>query len=396
MSKPTKSLYDILGVAKTDNNTAIKKAYFKLARIHHPDKGGNPELFKEISKAYEILTDDNRRKRYDDFGVMEDNAPEGGPPGFPGGFPPGGFPPGGFPFPFEVNLNGMFGNMFGGGQKGMRKGKKPAPVVQNIGITLEQFYLGHNVDIHINRQTFCKDCDHSGAKVKEMCKNCGGQGAVSQIVQMGPMSMHTTGPCAPCQGKGEHIVKPCEKCNATGFMNEKRNLSVKVIPGMKPNEMFVFHDVCSDNHAFESPGDVHIMIHEDPNDAAFKRFMRKGDNLEHLETRISLTLSESLIGCVIQLDGHPGYDEGLFLKIPPGSFQNDKLCLSGFGMPVKGHIAKYGDLHFVIDVTITPQERKLFSTRGYDALSPLFEEKVRKTVCPESAVIADLYFLQSK
>ena len=393
-----KSLYEVLGVNKSDTCNEIKKVYFKLARTHHPDKGGDPERFKEILRASEILTDERKRRMYDEMGVIEgENG--GAPEGFNGMAFPGsmqGQGQGGFPFPFEINLNDLFGGMFGnppvGPNKGpIRKSKKPAPAVQTINITLEQFYLGHNVDININRQSFCPNCDHSGAKSKETCKPCNGRGVISQIVQMGPMAMHTTGPCIDCQGKGERIHEKCDKCSGTGFLQEKRTLSVKITPGTRPQETYPFSEVCSDHPAFERPGDAHIIIAEDPNDPAFKYFKRSGDKLQHLETTVSLSLSESLIGCTVQIDGHPGYDDGLFIKIPAGSFQNDKYCLSGFGMPIPGNIGKCGDLYVTIDVSIKPMERKLFATQGRELLAPLFEDKVRTTECPEDSIQTELY-----
>ena len=135
-----KSLYDILGVSKSDTCTAIKKAYLKLARIHHPDKGGDAEKFKEITKASDILTDEKKRRIYDETGMTDEHMMEQGQ--MPGGFPfPGGMP--GMPgtFPFEFNMNDLFGNMFGnppvGPQRGpIRKQKKPNPTIQTIPITL--------------------------------------------------------------------------------------------------------------------------------------------------------------------------------------------------------------------------------------------------------------------
>ncbi len=388
-----KSLYEILGVNKSDSCNDIKKAYLKLARTHHPDKGGNPELFKEILRASEILTDEKKRRMYDEFGVI-DGENGGIPEGF-GGMPFNGGA-GGFPFPFEINLNDLFGNMFNNPQNGpnrgpVRKGKKPAPTVQTINISLEQFFLGHNFDININRSSFCQNCDHTGAKSKETCKPCNGRGTISQIVQMGPMAMHTSGPCHECAGKGEKIIEKCDKCSGTGFLQEKRCLSVKIVPGTRPGETYIFPEVCSDHPAFERPGDAHIIITEDPNDDAFKYFKRTGDKLQNLETTVSLSLSESLIGCTVKIDGHPGYDEGLFVKIPAGSFQGDKYCLSGFGMPISGNIGKYGDLHINIDVSIKPMERTIFSSEGSELLRPLFENKIRTCECSEDDIQTELY-----
>ncbi len=370
------SLYDILGVKKSDSCSDIKKAFLKLARQHHPDKGGDQEKFKEIQRASEILTDEKKRKMYDDFGVIGDEnggAPGGGASPFSGGMP------GGFPFPFEVNINDLFGNMFGGGQKGnIRKGKKPQPVTQVYKVSLEQFYLGHNVDININRQAFCKDCDHSGATRKETCGTCNGRGVISQIQQMGPMVMHTNGPCIKCEGRGDKILEKCQKCTGSGFINETRTLNIKITPGVRPGDVFTFSEVCSDNPQFEKPGDVNIIIQEDTADVSYKTFKRCGNKLQDLETNVVLSLSESLIGCTIRIDGHPGYDEGLFCKIPAGSFKGDKYCISGLGMPIIGDIGRYGNLYLNIDVSVQPTERALFSSQARELLESLFVDKVRE------------------
>ena len=391
-----KSLYDILGVSKSDTCTAIKKAYLKLARIHHPDKGGDAEKFKEITKASDILTDEKKRQMYDETGMTDENLMERGQGGFPFPGMPGGMPGG---FPFQFNMNDLFGNMFGnppvGPQRGpIRKQKKPNPTVQTIPITLEQFYLGHRFDIHINRQSFCTGCEHSGAKSKEMCRKCNGQGAVTQVIQMGPMAMHSTGPCLDCQGKGERVIEVCTPCSGSGFINDSRKLSVNIAPGTRAEESFQFFEVCSDHPAFERPGDAHIMLQEDPNDIAFKVFKRVGDRFQHLETKISLSLSEGLVGCVVKIDHHPGYDEGLFVKIPGGSFQNDVYCLRGFGMPMAGSIGTYGDLYLHVEMSISSLDRSLFTTQAKDLLVPIFAERIRATECAEDAIQMDV-FLQS-
>lgn len=393
-SQQKKSLYDILGVQKTDSCTDMKKAYFKLARTHHPDKGGDPEKFKEITKAYEILSDEKKRHMYDSYGTTDDQLHEDF------GVSQGGFfgvPPGGFSFPFEVNMNDLFGGMFGGGPQrdGVKKMRKPAPAVQSIPISLEQFYMGHKFDININRKSFCNQCDHTGATSKELCKVCHGAGTISQVVPVGPISVHTVGPCIDCQGRGQRVLEVCSKCTGSGFITVKRSLTVNIIPGTKPDETFIFPEVCSDQPEYERPGDAHIIIKEDTNDPAFTVFKRVGDALQHLETVQCISLAESLMGCTIMIESHPSYEEGLFVKLPAGSFQGDVYCLSNAGMPIPGHTGKHGDLYIRIEVNVTPVDRKLFTTQGREVLAPLFEEKIRKVECTEEDIHSDIYLHKS-
>jgi DnaJ-class molecular chaperone len=388
MSAPRgSSLYDLLGVSKTATPTEIKKAYLKLARTHHPDKGGDPEKFKEIAQASEVLTDEIRRRRYDELGVTDDQ-PTGGS---------------GFPFPFEMNVNiqDLFGNMFQGmgmgpmgmgggggppGQNGVRKGKKPGPTIQTIPVRLEQYYLGHQFDIMIHRQAFCVPCDHTGARVKETCRRCHGSGSLTQVVQMGPMAMHTTGPCTECQGRGQKMIDSCPVCSGTGFTQQIRKLTVHIPAGTRPQETFIFPEVCSDHVAFEKPGDVHILLQEDLGDTSFKTFRRAGDQFQHLETTIHLTLAESLLGTVVQLDGHPGYDEGLFVEIPAGTFTKDVYALDGLGMPLVREKDKYGELHLMIEVTVSDEERLKMSGTGADALRQVLGGMVTPANCPAESI----------
>lgn len=374
------SLYDLLGVSRTASTAEIKKAYLRLARTHHPDKGGDPEKFKEIVHANEILTDEVRRRRYDELGITEEQTG------------PGSGPNGGFPFPFEMNVNlqDLFGNMFQGmgmgpmgmgggppgpnGPNGIRKGKKPSPTIQTVPIRLEHYYHGHHFDLNIHRQAFCAPCDHTGAKTKETCRRCHGSGSLTQVVQMGPMAMHTTGPCTDCQGRGQRLIDTCVVCGGAGFLQQVRKLAVEIPPGTRPRHVFIFPEVCSDHVAFEKPGDVHIQLQEDPGDVAFQVFRRTGDQFQHLETTITICLTESLLGTVVTLDNHPGYEEGLHIEIPAGTFPKDTYVLDNLGMPLLGEKDKYGELRVRVEVTVSEEERNRMSGPGAEALRSVLGE----------------------
>jgi DnaJ-class molecular chaperone len=382
------SLYDVLGVSKTATTTEIKKAYLKLARTHHPDKGGDSERFKEIAQANEVLSDEVRRRRYDELGVTDDSA-GGGPSGAPGG---------GFPFQMNVNLHDLFGNMFQGmgmgmpgmppppGQGPQRKGKKPTPTLQTVPTTLEQYYLGHHFELTIHRQAFCGDCDHTGAKVRETCRRCHGSGSSAQVVQMGSMVMHTMGPCMECQGKGQKVLEVCGKCAGGGFINETRKLRVEIPAGARPNETFLFPEVCSDHPSFERPGDAHITLQEDPKDMAFRTFRRVGDQFQHLEVTAKVSLSEALLGTVLLLEGHPGYDEGLYVRLPAGIFSGDIYVVEELGMPLVREKGKYGELRIRVEVAVTEEERGRMMGAGAEALRPVLGSLLQPVRCPVEAI----------
>ena len=200
---------------------------------------------------------------------------------------------------------------------------------------------------------------------------------------MGPFAMHSSGPCADCPGKGERVLEMCKPCNGSGFTNEQKNLSVKIQPGTSCGEVIQFIGVCSDNVEFEQAGDVQITLQLDENDAAGKIYKRISD--KNIETTVTFSLSESLMGCVVQFDKHPGYDEGLFVHLPP-SFHGDTYCLKGFGMPIVGSLGKYGDLYIKIVVVVSAAERTLYLTKGREALVEQFHDKIRPMNCDADVV----------
>jgi len=263
-------LYKVLGVEKNASASEIKKAYRKLAVKHHPDKGGDPDTFKEISKAYDILGDEEKRTQYDQFG--EEGVGQGGP----------------------SDGNDIFDMMFNQGQRrGNQRGKKGKDEVHPLDVSLEDLYNGKVRKLSVTRQVIDKSVD-----VKQ-CAECDGTGVVIQMIRMGPMVQQTQSACSSCNGKGV----TCKKKRV------KEVLEVPVQKGAPSGHKITFQEK-SDEHPGVTPGDVIFVLKEQPHEV----FKRKGADL-YIEKSISLV--EALCGFemeIQQLDGRT-----LIVKSEPGS-----------------------------------------------------------------------------
>lgn len=277
--------YDILGVGKSASPDELKKAYRKLAIKNHPDKGGDPEKFKEISHAYDVLSDPEKRELYDNYG--EEGLKEMGGGGGGGGDP------------FDI-FSQFFG---GGGGRGPRGPRKGDDVNHTLKVSLEDFYNGTTRKLAISKNVLCSTCNGTGSKSGKSttCRSCNGQGIKLQIRQLGPgMLQQVQTVCDVCNGTGEVIVESdrCPDCRGKKVVQEKKILEPVIEKGMS-----VKHKVIFRGEADEAPGIV-------PGDIIFSLaqkehsvFQRKGDDLIMSK---KITLLEALCGFkfnIKQLDG---------------------------------------------------------------------------------------------
>ena len=362
-----KDLYSILEVQRSADASEIRKAYLNISRKVHPDKvpesekAKAEERFKEVSHAYEVLGDEQKKAYYDQTGQEPGDQAQQGPPG-------------GFPF----DLNSMFG-MFGGGrgfpQRGRRQGKAP-PRKTQIPLTLKDFYFGRSLKIHLERQKFCPGCKGEGSINVKSCSDCNGSGVKRQIIQMGPMIMDNTGPCMPCGGSGKARGDSCGQCRGSKFIKEDKALELTIPKGAKVGDIITFVGESSQVEEYEEPGDVIVELIGADEDHGWQR---QGNNLHH---RVSLSLGEALCGKTIKLDGHPAYPHGLFVTLPQGVMNRQDIVIEDCGMP---YGSSYGSVVLTMSVMASKEERVLLETKK-DVLQDIFQINDSLTI-PEGMVV---------
>ncbi len=355
-SDSEEDLYKILGLDRSASADEIRKAYKELSRIHNPDNGGAEDMFKKVNRANEILSDPEKRQTYDVTGSVQ----EGG--GFPGGFP--------FPFPFggggggfhmNVDINDLFGNMFGGGVKRKVRKSKGNNKTQELPLSLNDFYHGKQIQIELGRQVFCDICHGDGCMNWKTCDTCKGVGVRETMIQMGPgMMAINRGPCTACQGEGRSKGANCTTCDQKGVVSQPKVIEVNVKPGSSAGDILTFEGMCSDEIGYEKPGDLLFRLVEADEDLDVKR---EGMNLR---SKFTLSLSESLLGCKRDVKHHPAHKDGYTFDIPVGIQSGETMRIKGKGMPgpkgPEGPGGSFGDLLVTITVVASESEKKSLET----------------------------------
>ncbi len=343
-----RDLYEILGVSKNANADEIKKAYRQMARKYHPDVNKNDpnaaEKFKEITNAYEILSDEQKRATYDRYGYDAFDPSRGGSSngaeydGF-GGFS-GGFGGSGFGDIFDVFFGGM-GNM-GRQQRGPQRG---ADREMQIQISFEEAVFGTQKDIELMRVEECPDCKGTGAakgsKI-QTCSQCNGTGQVRNVSNTPFGRFESVKPCGKCGGTGKTIESPCRECRGTGKVKRRRTVHVKVPAGVDTGARLRMHGEGEEGVMGGGNGDLYISIVVKPHG----RFRREGYDLV-CEKEIDFI--QAILGDVIELPLLRG--AACKVEIPAGTQPLDVVTVKGKGVPYLNS-SRIGDLKVIIKVKI--------------------------------------------
>ncbi|AAX75398.1 chaperone dnaJ [Brucella abortus 01-4165] len=357
--------YEALGVTRTADDKTLKAAFRKLAMQYHPDRNpDDPEAerkFKEIGEAYETLKDPQKRAAYDRFGhAAFENGGMGG--GFGNGF--GGA--GGFADIFED----IFGEMMGGGRRRSNGGReRGADLRYNMEVTLEEAYAGKTAQIRVPTSITCDECSGSGAKPGSQpttCTMCSGSGRVRAA--QGFFSVERT--CPGCNGRGQIIKDPCEKCHGQGRVTQERSLSVNIPTGIEDGTRIRLAGEGEAGLRGGPAGDLYIFLSVKPHEF----FQRDGADLY---CKVPISMTTAALGGQFEVSTLDGTQTRV--KVPEGTQNGKQFRLKGKGMPVLRQSVT-GDLYIQIDIE-TPQN---LSKRQRELLEE-FEKLSSQENSPKSA-----------
>ncbi len=339
MSK--RDYYEVLGVSKTASKDEIKKAYRKLSKKYHPDinkEADAADKFKEIKEAYEVLSDDQQRSRYDQFGHTDPNQGFGG--GFGGDFGGSGF--GGFEDIFSTFFGGS-----GGRRRDPNAPRQGADLQYTMSVSFEDAVFGKETTIEIPREENCGTCHGSGAKPgtkAETCSHCQGSGQINveQNTPFGRIVNRTT--CRHCGGTGKFIPNKCGTCSGTGKVKKRKKISIKIPAGIDDGQQLRVSGQGEPGVNGGPSGDLYVVFHVKEHEF----FERDGDDIY---CEIPLTFVQAALGDEIMV---PTLHGKVQLKIPAGTQSGTKFRLRGKGVAnVRGY--GQGDQHIIVKV-ITPKK----------------------------------------
>lgn len=364
-----KDYYGTLGIAKDASPEEIKKAYRKKALEFHPDRNpGNPKAeaqFKLVSEAYEVLSDENRRRTYDQYGEEGlRSGGMGGPGGFSGGFSSMEEALRTFMGAFGGGRGGgesIFDSFFGGGADGggVEEERKGASKKATVKVTFEEAARGTEKELAITNYITCETCHGLGAKSRtgiKTCSSCQGKGQIYQ--SRGFFSMSSV--CPQCGGAGQTITDPCKNCGGAGRVKDKQRIKIRIPAGVDSGMRLKMSGYGDAGQGGAPPGDLYVYIEVEPHEA----FTREGDDV-YLE--LPITFPEAALGCKKEVPTPLG--ETCRIPIPEGTQNGKLLRVNAKGFP-NVHGQGHGDLliRILVETPVKLTEKQKEALRAFEKL----------------------------
>ena len=336
-----KDFYEVLGVSKNATDSEIKSAFRKKAKEYHPDnkETGNADKFKEVSEAYNVLSDANKRRQYDQFGSAAFDNNAGGFDGF-SGFG-GGFS--GFGFD-DIDLGSIFETMMGGrgrNHSSAKRATKGSDVLVRLNLSFEEAIFGCEKTFEVSIEDACPECHGKGGKNPRKCSRCNGKGRVisEQRSILGMIQMETA--CPECHGEGETFESICSKCRGRAFVKTNKKITLKVPSGIDNGNQMRMSGKAGAGLNGGPNGDVYIefTVKEHP------LYKRDGKDIYLI---VPLTITEAVLGCKKEIPTIYGKE---IVNIPAGTQNNENIKLKGKGINDKKS-GKLGDMYLITNIII--------------------------------------------
>ncbi len=351
MADQKRDYYEVLGVPKTASDDELKKAYRKLAKQYHPDMNpGDKEAeakFKEVNEAYEVLSDKDKRAKYDQFGHAGVD-PNFGAGGFGGGFDMG-----------DIDLGDIFGSFFGGGFGGFGGGaqrsgpQRGESLRASITISFEEAAFGCEKEIDLTRLESCESCHGTGCAAgttAEVCPDCRGSGTVRVQQRMGGMAFASSAPCTRCRGTGKIIHQPCKTCGGAGNVRKKRRLSVTIPQGINDKQAVSLRGQGNAGANNGPNGDLIVEVRVKPH----PYFVREGTSVLY---ECPVSFYQAAMGAELEI---PTIDGKVKYNLPAGTQPGTTFRLRGKGIPElrgRGRGDQYVTVQIRVPTSLTNQQR---------------------------------------
>ena len=360
-----KDYYKTLGVSSTATAKEITSAYRKLAKKHHPDTNpGDDERFKDITAAYDVLGDADKRKEYDEVRTL---GPQAG--GFPGGG--GGFPGGGTTFRVEDmgDLGDLFGGLFGRGRRGAGQGgpQRGSDIETELHLTFEDAVRGVTTSVNVATDARCHTCGGSGSAPgtrPDPCPRCGGTGSLQD--DQGLFSLSQI--CPQCSGRGTIVTHPCPTCSGTGTEHRNRSVKVRIPAGVEAGQRIRVKGRGAAGRGGGPSGDLYVVVHV----GRHRLFGRRGRNLT---LTVPVGFAEAALGTTLTV---PTLDGPVTLRVPAGTPSGRTFRVKGRGVP-GGKKAGTGDLLVTVEVDV-PGELSDEQRAAVEELAKVIDPPSRSTL----------------